>query len=111
MRVYLAGPMTGHPDLNYPAFHDAAARLRAHGFDVVNPAEIVKTPGLDWLACMRLDIPALLTCEAIVLLPGWQSSRGARLEYSLARQLGFAAHQYTTDAPGFTCALRRIKRP
>lgn len=110
MRVYLAGPMSGHPDFNYAAFHNAAARLRAHGFDVVNPAEIVKTPGLGWQACMRLDIPALLTCEAIIMLPGWQSSRGARLEYRLAQQLGFAAHQYINDVPGFACALRRIKR-
>ena len=40
MIIYIAGPMTGRPDLNFPAFHAAATTLRDAGFDVVNPAEI-----------------------------------------------------------------------
>ena len=38
-RVYIAGPMTGLPDFNYPAFNAAAAKLRALGLEVLNPAE------------------------------------------------------------------------
>ncbi|MCY1527250.1 hypothetical protein D9M68_623110 [compost metagenome] len=38
-RIYLAGPMTGLPEFNYPAFHAEAARLRALGYQVENPAE------------------------------------------------------------------------
>ena len=37
-RIYVAGPMSGLPAFNFPAFHEAAADLRACGFDVVNPA-------------------------------------------------------------------------
>lgn len=37
--VYLSGPMTGLPDFNYPAFHDAAQRLRSIGHRVESPAE------------------------------------------------------------------------
>lgn len=37
--IYLCGPMTGLPEYNYPAFHAAAAELRAQGWRVVNPAE------------------------------------------------------------------------
>ena len=37
--VYLSGPMTGLPDLNFPAFHAAADKLRSQGVQVVNPAE------------------------------------------------------------------------
>ena len=40
MRIYVAGPMTGHPELNFPAFHAAATELRALGHHVENPAEI-----------------------------------------------------------------------
>ena len=37
--IYVSGPMSGLPDLNFPAFHAAAAELRALGHTVVNPAE------------------------------------------------------------------------
>lgn len=87
MRIYLSGPMTGLPELNFPAFHEAAARLRAEGLEVVNPAEL--SVGVsDWEACMRADIKALCDCDAIVLLPGWESSKGAHLELHIAHRLG-----------------------
>lgn len=88
MRIYVAGPMTGLPDLNFPAFHEAAAQLRAMGYEVVNPAEINIDPSAGWLECMRADIRELVTCDAVYLLPGWQGSRGARLERQIADGLG-----------------------
>ena len=33
-RVYVAGPMTGLPDFNYPAFNAEAQRLRGLGYQV-----------------------------------------------------------------------------
>lgn len=87
-RVYVAGPMTGLPQLNFPAFNDAAARLRAAGYFVVNPAEINADPTAAWEACMRADIRALVTCDVIALLPGWANSRGATLERHIAHCLG-----------------------
>lgn len=38
--LYISGPITGMPDLNFPAFHAAAAALRAAGYTVTNPAEL-----------------------------------------------------------------------
>jgi hypothetical protein len=38
-RLYLAGPMTGIEDFNYPAFNAMAERLRAAGYEVKNPAD------------------------------------------------------------------------
>ena len=86
-RVYLAGPMTGYPELNFPAFHREAARLRDKGFDVVNPAEINADPAAGWVDCMRADIRELVTCDGIVLMPGWEKSRGATLEHHIASAL------------------------
>lgn len=92
MRLYLAGPMTGLPDLNFPAFHAHAARLRALGHVVISPAEACADIAGQWHACMRRDLQLLLHCEAIALLAGWENSRGARLEHHVATQLGIAVH-------------------
>ena len=89
MRIYVAGPMTGYPDLNFPAFHAAAAALRAQGHHVENPAEINAAHKAQWLDCMRMDIARLVTCDAVYLLPGWEKSRGAKVEHGLALGLGF----------------------
>lgn len=88
MRIYVAGPMTGIPELNFPAFHAAAAALRAEGHHVENPAEINADPAAQWLDCMRMDIARLVTCDAVYMLPGWQNSRGALVEHTLATGLG-----------------------
>ncbi|KTT15843.1 DUF4406 domain-containing protein [Pseudacidovorax intermedius] len=87
-RWYVAGPMTGLPDLNFPAFHAAAATLRAAGHHVENPAEINADPKAGWVDCMRADIQRLVTCDAVLLLPGWRNSRGATLEHHIAQALG-----------------------
>lgn len=87
-RIYISGPMTGLPELNFPAFHSAASRLRALGHEVVNPAELNPDPAAKWSDCMRTDIKALMDCDAIAMLPGWQDSKGASLEHHIANQLG-----------------------
>lgn len=86
--IYVSGPMSGYPDLNFAAFHQAAAQLRAAGFHVVNPAEFGEEAGKTWEAYMREDIKALMDCDAVALLPGWGRSRGAMLELNIAVQLG-----------------------
>lgn len=86
-RIYLSGPMTGIEDFNFPAFHAKAAQLREAGFDVVNPAEIQTDTTASWEDCLRQDIAELVTCTGIHLLPGWQHSRGAKLELHIATAL------------------------
>lgn len=87
MRVYVSGPMTGLPGLNFAAFHEAAAKLRAAGYDVVNPAELNPDMTTPWAQCMRADIKALCDCDAVALLPGWEGSKGAHLEIHVAHRL------------------------
>lgn len=85
-RVYLSGPMTGIADFNFPAFRAWAAKLREQGFAVVNPAEIQEADS--WEMCLRLDLRELCTCDAIALMPGWETSKGANLELHVAHRLG-----------------------
>lgn len=87
-RIYISGPMTGMPELNFPAFHAEAARLRAIGYDVVNPAELNPDPAMSWHECMRRDLAALLNCDTLALLEGWQKSAGAHLEMHVAHRGG-----------------------
>lgn len=85
--VYISGPMSGLPQLNFPAFHAAAQQLRGLGLNAVNPAEINPDSAMSWEACMRADIKALCDCDAIALLPGWERSKGAHLELHIAHRL------------------------
>lgn len=83
-RVYVGGPMTGHPELNFPAFHARTAHLRAEGYEVINPAEVNPDPATPYAECMRKDLAVLLTCDRLELLPGWHKSRGACAEWFVA---------------------------
>jgi hypothetical protein len=86
-RVYLAGPMTGIADFNYPAFNTMAARLRAAGYEVENPADHGTVEGAVWADYMAYDLTRLGLCGMIALLPGWDLSQGARLEVMIAEHL------------------------
>jgi hypothetical protein len=88
MRCYVSGPMTGLPDMNFPAFHSAALELRRRGHDVVSPAETGLPWGLEWDEYLRHDIGLLCECDTIVLLQGWHRSKGSRLEHHIALELG-----------------------
>lgn len=87
MSVYLCGPMTHCIDFNYPSFHAAAQRLRADGWDVENPAENTPPQDGSWEGYMRIALQQMLTCETVMVLPGWQSSNGANLELAIAHAL------------------------
>ena len=91
--VYVAGPMTGLPEFNYPAFREAADRLRCLGHKVLNPVDAEDcnpTPGVPqaWEWYMRHALRMVLESDAVALLPGWEKSRGAKLEVAVAEALG-----------------------
>lgn len=90
MRLYISGPMTGIVDHNFPAFNAAATKVRALGYDAVNPVDINPDVGTPWAMCLRADIKALCDCDGIVLLPGWEKSNGAQLELHIAHRLQLA---------------------
>jgi nucleoside 2-deoxyribosyltransferase len=87
--------MSGLPDHGYSAFEAAALSWREAGYEVVSPhelndpakthEELAATPWADYL---RRDLRALLDCDGVVALPGWEASAGASLEIHVARALG-----------------------
>lgn len=104
--VYISGGMSGLPDLNFPAFHAAAKSLRASGYTVINPAELdaADTAPMTWEDYMRRDIRALMDCTHIAMLPGWEKSRGAKLEKHIAEALGMRVIFLTTVAAADSAA-------
>jgi hypothetical protein len=80
--------MTGYLDFNYPTFESATKQLRAAGYEVVSPHELVTDTTLDWKECMKVDIRALLDCEGIATLEGCEKSKGATLENTIAAAMG-----------------------
>lgn len=95
IKVYLAGPMSGLVDFNYPAFQAAAAKLRAKGYHVENPAENAPSECGTWSGYMRNAIRQMLTCQMVAFLPQWQKSKGASEEFLLASKLNIPC--YTVD--------------
>lgn len=89
--IYISGPMTGYAEYNFPAFNQLAAQLRAQGYAVSNPAEhvLVDDHGVfrTWQSFMREDIREVSKADVLVVLPGWEKSRGARAEVVVARML------------------------
>ena len=85
--AYIAGPMTGLPSFNFPAFWTAEHVLERRGWAVINPARLNPTTR-PWWACMLVCLWHLRLADEVRLLPGWERSRGARLEVAAAVVLG-----------------------
>ena len=97
--LYVAGPMRGYADFNFPAFDEAAARLRQAGYRVVSPADLDRacaflptdTPSVDRQLVARFlmrDLAEIAHVDGIALLDGWGSSAGVKVEVSMANALG-----------------------
>lgn len=96
MKVYLAGPMRGYPEFNFPAFHDATKALREQGYTVFSPAENDINAGFDpegdldqegysLAEALEDDLVYIIReAEAVVCLEGWRESRGAIAEVHTA---------------------------
>ena len=91
MKLYTAGPMSGIPDFNYPAFRTAEQQLTMAGYNVLCPVDSEqhndtgKPQTWDWY--MRHALRMVLDAEGLAMLPGWENSRGAILEVHVARSL------------------------
>jgi hypothetical protein len=108
--VYIAGPMSGVPQFNFPAFFAAEDRLQAAGFNTINPAradvsqygedpwmknltgsliQVEKAIGFDRRKTLMGDLQMIgERCDAVYMLRGWETSSGAFAEWAFARAIG-----------------------
>jgi hypothetical protein len=116
--LYIAGPMRGIAWFNYPMFDRVAKELRDAGNEVISPAdEDRKHDGfdpyanpshaipdactfpktMDFAKTVRRCLDAVLRCDELVLLPGWENSNGAVAELTLAMWLGKRVRHLNID--------------
>lgn len=108
MSYYLAGPMSGKPQLNFPAFAAAARSLRTMGYDIVSPTELDGEPDLTaeihnqaYCGYLKRDLALIAApdVQGVVVLPGWKRSNGARTEVAVAVGLGKPVLLYSGSLP------------
>jgi len=101
--VYIAGPMTSIPEFNFPAFKAAASDIDEMGVSAVYCTAFGIPPApedaLPWEEYRREALQLMLTCNAVVVLPGWRESKGARLEVYVALELGMPVVEYPDLRP------------
>lgn len=104
MKVYISGAISGRPlEVARLGFASVAGVLADIGHEPVDPFTVPPHPGCscpgavgfegagsghEWGCYLRGDLAAMLGCDAILMLPGWQSSHGARLELQVASAVG-----------------------
>jgi len=94
-KTYVSGPMTGYENMNYALFNEAATLLRARGFEVLNPAEYFDgDQTLPIATYLRKDIASILEVDFLVMLQGWEGSKGACLEASVATGIGIPVYRF-----------------
>lgn len=102
---YLAGPMTGLPEFNQHAFRVCAQTLRASGWTVLSPLEMDNEEGIDldgtegnetfdFRSAMSRDLKAVCEVDAVIVMPGWEQSTGARLEVYVALAVDTPVYTY-----------------
>lgn len=121
MRLYLAGPMRGYERHNFPAFDGAAAHLRSQGHEVFNPADhdreigfsedTVEVPEGTLQNMMRWDLARVMEVDAVAFLPGWQQSRGACAERTVAHYLGLPCYDVVCKEGPIVPTIELILQP
>lgn len=94
--IYLSGPMKGYTESNYPLFHRVAKELRSMGHYVYNPAEFPYNGDVFPIRRAFAEYSAFIcnTANTIIMLPGWEHSKGATCEKSLAENCGLLVEYY-----------------
>lgn len=86
-KVYISGPIKGIKDFENN-FNNAENKISKLGYKVVNPCTLKHNHDLSYESYMKEDIKALLECDYIYMMEGWENSTGAYFELETAKICG-----------------------
>ena len=129
LRWYLAGPMTGIPQFNFPLFDRVSQSLREDGYTIISPAELdddadramalasedgeIGSQVRTWGDFLSRDVKIVADeVDGIIFLPGWFKSRGARLEAFTATLCGHSFAEWVEHSRGaaYPMDVKLVKR-
>jgi hypothetical protein len=89
-KIYISGQITGYKNNNKESFANAEYRLKQKGYEVINPLDVcaLLPTNTIYTEYMRFDIRALTFCDSIYMLKGWEKSKGANIELTVAQAIG-----------------------
>lgn len=96
MRIYISGKITGDPNYRMK-FYEIDLQLMRKGWKTLDPATLPE--GLTRAQHMRIDINAILDCDAVFFLPDAMDSAGARIEWELAHYIGMTMYYNLEEVP------------
>lgn len=89
------------PGLNKDNFLVATKMLRSKGFIVINPHEICDgIPASEWEQCMRVCIKRMMDADMLIMLDGWENSKGAVVEAYIANRLNIEKVEFVQFIKG-----------
>ena len=101
-KIYLSGLISdggklsdGDIESNKELFFKAENSYSKKGYIVINPLKL-HTIRRTWEEYMFEDIRVLFSCQEICMLSNWRKSKGARIEFAIARELGIKIRYYQT---------------
>jgi hypothetical protein len=97
-KCYIAGKIGNLQPHVYTTHFECGKRLAAlHGYDPVSPLDLPHNHGRSWGEYMIEDLEALRKCQAIILLPTWTESPGARIEAAFAEKMDSHTDDESTE--------------
>ncbi len=111
-KIYIAGQITGLPiKTATDNFKYAEEELKRRGYEAINPMEIEHKEAKEMEDFLKLDISkglsnseydeitkkihnAVLDCEQVAVLDGWEKSKGANIEVHIAHQYNHKIYSF-----------------
>lgn len=114
MLIYIAGKYSADTDEGITANIEAARKVAIELWEAghialcphLNTAHFERDCNATYRQYIDGDLDMLSRCDAILMLPGWENSQGAKAEWGYAKELGMPIHLYPEIPPRHAAELR-----